>query len=498
MSSDAEPGRGGLRIISGGLDTPADARTKPRGGAPERPAGPFGRPSDAQPRPSESDGPAGFDAPIDLPLSPLQALTALPNEPAELVPPPAPGQLWTDEEADAWLASRDLVGWRFALDRIKQLLVELGAPHQAAPAIHIVGTNGKSSTTRMVAALLSAHGRHPGAFLSPHLANLRERIEIDGHPVTAEQHASAVATVARAAVRVDQPGDPVTQFEAHTASAFVALAAAGSDVLVIEAGLGGRLDATNVLDASVVALTSVDLDHTQLLGDTIEAITAEKVAVVTAGATLVLGADLSEAATIVARNHAARVGAQVVTAKPEPLDRKLGAIYQQRNFALARAICETYLGALDLRIVREVAAAFAMPARFETIDSHPATILDGAHNPAGARALAASLLEAGHERGGVAVMSVFADKDAAGMIEALAPQVDRFVLCDCGSPRALPPQQLAAVVRDAAPGATVEIVAEPLAAIAAAREAAGPGGFVVICGTLALASAVRTRAETGA
>ena len=464
-SSPGPPSRGGLRVISGGLD--------------DKPAAPGNSADATGPEPTRSPGQSALQS-----IHPLSA---------ELLTPPAPGERWTDAQADAWLAARDLVGWRFALDRIRHLLGVLGDPHRAAPAIHVVGTNGKSSTTRMVAALLAAHGRHPGAFLSPHLAHLRERIEIAGSPITAELHAEAVARVARAAVQVDQPGDPVTQFEAHTASAFVALAAAESDVFVIEAGLGGRLDATNVLDAPVVALTSVDLDHTALLGDTIEAITAEKVAVVTAGSTLVLGADLHEAAVIVARNHAAQIGAQVVTAKPEPLDRKLGAPYQQRNFALARAVCEIYLGGLDLRIVREVAASFAMPARFEVIGTAPTTILDGAHNPAGARALVASLDQAGHDTGhGVAVMSVFADKDIAGMVRALADRCDRFVLCDCGSPRAARPAAIAEIVRREAPHAAAQVVDAPLEAVATARSAAGPQGFVVICGTLALAHAVRS------
>ncbi len=409
---------------------------------------------------------------------------------------PAPGRTWTEPEADAWLAARDMVGWRFALDRIEQLLAELGAPHQAAPAIHIVGTNGKSSTTRMIAALLRAHGHHPGAFVSPHLTHLRERIEVDGAPIDEHAHAEAVTAVARAAQRVDKPGDPVTQFEAHTASAFVAMAAAGCDVFVVEAGLGGRLDATNVLGAPVVALTSVDLEHTALLGNTVEEITTEKVAVVTPGATLILGPGLHEAATIVARDHAARVGAQVVTARTESSDRAVGAGYQQRNFATARAVVEAYLGATDPRAVREVAHAFAMPARFEQIADDPTTILDGAHNPAGARALADALSEAGHLRGGVAVMSVLADKDAAGMAEALADHCTRFIVTDCGSPRALPPADLAATIAAAIPGVTTTIVDDPLTALATARITAGPAGFVVICGTLALAQAVRSDRPT--
>lgn len=464
MSEDRQTSRtNGLRVIDGG-----DRRRTAPGGVP--PA---------------SDRRAGADAP------PLGGPRVLQLAGGVAPPLPAPGRTWTDAEADAWLAARDLVGWRFALDRIEHLLGELGAPHQAAPAIHIVGTNGKSSTTRMVAALLRAHGHHPGAFLSPHLAHLRERIEVDGQPITEAAHAQAVTEVARAAERVDRPGDPVTQFEAHTASAFVAMAAAGCDVFVVEAGLGGRLDATNVLGAPVVALTNVDLEHTALLGNTVEEITTEKVAVVTPGATLILGPGLHEAATIVARDHAARVGAQVISARPETADRALGASYQQRNFATARAVVEAYLGTTDPRAVREVAEHFAMPARFERIGDEPTTILDGAHNPAGARALTDALNEAGLRQGGVAVMSVLSDKDAAGMAEALAEHCTRFILCDCGSPRVMPPADLAARIAAAVPGITTTIVDDPLTALATARITAGPSGFVVICGTLALAQALR-------
>lgn len=474
MSQPPQRSRGGLSVVPGG----GDRRAQPRGGeaAAQKPQG-------VEPAITQQQQQLVDFAPVIAPV---------------LLPPPAPGEEWTDAQADAWLASRDLVGWRFALDRIQSLLHALGDPQLEAPAIHVVGTNGKSSTTRMVAALLAAHGRKPGAFLSPHLADLRERIEVIGTPIDAATHASAVAEVARAATGVDQPGDPVTQFEAHTATAFVALAEAHCDVFVVEAGLGGRLDSTNVLGASVVALTSVDLDHTALLGETIEEITAEKVAVVTPGAVLVLGADLDDAATIVARDHAARVGAQVVSARPEPLDRALGATYQAKNFALARAVCEAYLGALDFRIVRAVAREFAMPARFETVGTAPTTILDGAHNPAGARALAASLGEAGLTEGGVAVLSVLADKDAAGIAAALAGRVDRFVLCDCGSPRALPPEELAAVVQAAVPGARADVVADPAAALLFARDAAGPTGFVVVSGTLALARTIRAVTGKGA
>lgn len=433
-------------------------------------------------------GAAGGDA------SPQGGRLAFAGQPA--VPDaPATGEAWTDGDAERWLQARDLVGWRFALDRITGLLDVLGQPQQSAPAVHVVGTNGKSSVTRMTAALLRAHGRRTGAYLSPHLAELRERIEIDGEALDPARHAAAVARVARASASIDKPGDLVTQFEAHTAAAFVALQAADCDVVVVEAGLGGRLDATATVHASVVALTSVDLEHTALLGDTIAEITAEKVAVAGPGSTLVLGPGLHEEAVIVARDHAARVGATVISAEPQAVDRVLAAAYQQQNFATARAAAAAFLGALEPRLVRQVAEAFAMPARFEYIAAEPATILDGAHNPAGARALVSALCATGLRDGGVAVVSVLSDKDAAGIAQALGACCRRFVLCDCGSARALAPQALAEQVRTAVPGAEIELVSSPPEALSAARRTAGPDGFVVVCGTLALAAAVRPTAQ---
>ncbi len=473
MTDRPQPGPGspGLRIVEGG----------------DRRAGTGAPPPEGRDRRRATAAPNGprivGDGPALVPV-------AVPE-------PPPPGGTWSEQEAEAWLAARDLVGWRFSLDRIERLLARLGDPQLGAPSVHIVGTNGKSSTTRMVAALLAAHGHRPGAFLSPHLTHLRERIEIDGSPVDPQLHAAAVAEVARAVPHVDAPGDPVTQFEAHVATAFVAMAAAGCDVLVIEAGLGGRLDATNVLDAPVVALTSVALEHTELLGDTVAEITAEKVAVVSAGSTLVLGPRLDDEATIVARDHAAQIGARVVTARVEPVDARLGAAFQQANFATARAVLEAYLGQGDLRAVREVAAAFAMPARFELLGQHPTTILDGAHNPAGARALATALEEAGHTSGGVAVLSVLSDKDAEGIAAALAGICDRFVLCDCGAARAMPTEELARRVARVVPAGRITQVSDPAAALVAARTLAAPDGVVVVCGTLELARAVRAHARPG-
>jgi dihydrofolate synthase/folylpolyglutamate synthase len=412
---------------------------------------------------------------------------AAPDPQDPVLPAPRPGSSWTDADADRWLGERDLVGWRFELDRIRKLLAALGDPQKSAPAIHVVGTNGKSSTTRMIAALLSAHGHNVGAYLSPHLHNLRERVELSGTPLTEPQHAAAVAAVARACEQVDQPGDPVTQFEAHTASAFVAFSSARCDVTVVEAGLGGRLDSTNVLDAPVVALTSVGLEHTALLGDTVEQITAEKVAVVTPGSTLVLGAGLPEAAEFVARTHAADVGASVITATTAFSDRHAGAPYQQANFALARAATEAYLGQLDPRRVLEVVDHFSMPARFERIAERPLTILDGAHNPDGVRALVAGLRDLDHPGPVVAVISVLSDKDLESMVRELATVADQIVACDCGTPRAIAPELLAQRVKATLPGYPVHTERGPVEALRRAQRLVGEDGLVVACGTLGLA-----------
>lgn len=183
--------------------------------------------------------------------------------------------------AERWIAGLDVFGMRFGLERMRALLSALDQPQDRVPALHVVGTNGKSSTTRLAAAALGAHGLRVGAYLSPHITAWRERVQIDGRPLPASAFAAAVSAVREAARIVeDAVGEPVTQFEALTAAAFTGLAAAGAEAWVIEAGLGGRLDATNVLPAgTAVALTNVALDHTTLLGNSERAIAGEKLAV---------------------------------------------------------------------------------------------------------------------------------------------------------------------------------------------------------------------------
>src|SRR4051812_28645747 len=224
-----------------------------------------------------------------------------------------PRGMWTADQAEAFLASRQPLGMRFGLERIQKLVSVLGMPQHRFESIHVVGTNGKSSTTEIIAALLEAHGVSAGAYVSPHDELWRERIQIHGAEIAPEAFAAAVERVAQAVETVDRTlddGESVTQFEADTASAFVALAGAEVQAGVIEAGLGGRLDATNVLASRVTVLTSVGLEHTEFLGDTELEIATEKLAVLKPQSTLVIGplsVDVRELAQRIAQERGARL-----------------------------------------------------------------------------------------------------------------------------------------------------------------------------------------------
>src|SRR5919197_3247192 len=220
---------------------------------------------------------------------------------------------WTYEQAEAYLASRELFGMQFGLERIQRLVSILGMPQHRFASIHVVGTNGKSSVSEMTAALLEAHGRTAGAYLSPHTDRWSERVRVGGADIGGAEFGAAVERVAQSVDVVNRAlaeGESVTQFEAATAAAFVALAQAGVEFGVIEAGLGGRLDATNVLPSQATVLTSVGLEHTEWLGETEEEIAAEKLAVLRDHTTLVVG-ELSpgvrELAQRVARERSARL-----------------------------------------------------------------------------------------------------------------------------------------------------------------------------------------------
>ena len=389
-------------------------------------------------------------------------------------------------QAEDYLLGLELFGMRFGLDRMHKLMTVLGMPQRRFATIHVVGTNGKSSTTRMTAAILERHGLATGSYTSPHLRGFPERIEIRERALDGGAFAEAVARAAHAAELVNRTlsdGDEVTQFEALTAAAYHALAAAGVDVAVIEAGLGGRYDATNVIPSKVQVLTSVGLDHTRWLGSTVAEIADEKLAVVRDHATLVLPPELPAEVEPIAERVAFGHHARVVRAQAGlglPLAAR-GA-FQRRNFALATATAEAFLEREpDQDALRSAAAETTVPGRMEAVSEDPLVIHDGAHNPAGAAALAEALREMTGDRRLVGVISILDDKDAPAMLGALLPVLDEVVFTRTSNPRALPPATLAHLARRE--GVTV---ADPRAALQRARELAGPNGAVVATGSIYL------------
>jgi dihydrofolate synthase / folylpolyglutamate synthase len=373
-----------------------------------------------------------------------------------------------------------MVGWRLGLDRMWKLTTALGLPQRRFASVHVVGTNGKSSVTRMVAALLDAHGVPSGACLSPHTTRWTERTLIRGEEIAPEAWAEAVAQVAAAAEGVNrtlEEGEVVTEFEAATAATFVALARARVKAAAIEAGLGGRLDATNTIPSRVTVLTSVGLDHTEWLGQTELEIAAEKLAVLKDQSTLVLGR-VSAPVRELAERTAAERGATFIVAPEDPgasVELAATGPFQRRNFALATAAARAFLGEVDPEKVAAVAAGIRVPGRLERVGESPPTYVDAAHNPDGAAALAEALPGIADGRPVVACLAILADKDAPGMIAALAPAL-RSAVCTEIPPAALighgrpgarsrPARELA----DLCQANGLEAIAEPDLAVALRR-----------------------------
>jgi dihydrofolate synthase / folylpolyglutamate synthase len=365
-------------------------------------------------------------------------------------------------------------------------------PQHRFASVHVVGTNGKSSVTEATMRLLSAHGMRAGAYVSPHLEHWSERVLVDGRRISDADFAAAVERVAESVEAVNrglEDGEAVTQFEAGTAAAFVALAAAKVEVAVIEAGLGGRLDATNVIPSRVTALTSVGLEHTEWLGTTLPEIAAEKLDVLRDRSTLVIG-ELDPEVERLARRTAAERHARIVAARPSPaLGLRARGAYQRRNFAVSLAATEAITGRLDPDAVREVAARLELQGRVQVAGSDPPVVLDAAHNPDGARALAEALPEVSGGAPVVACIAVLEGKDATGIAEALAPALDAAVctqltaqdLSGLGRPGAasIPAARLADLVERA--GVAAEAVPDPAAAIERARELARERSGIALC-----------------
>ncbi|WP_051223807.1 bifunctional folylpolyglutamate synthase/dihydrofolate synthase [Conexibacter woesei] len=400
------------------------------------------------------------------------------------------------QDAERLLLSLELFGMRFGLDRMRRLLTALGSPQERFGAVHVVGTNGKSSTVRMTAAILRRHGLRVGAYLSPHLVTFAERVRVDDADVSGPEFAAAVQRAAAAAAKVDrtaEPDDHVTQFELLTAAAFDLFARAEVDVVVVEAGLGGRFDATNVLKSDVSVLTNVGLEHTRWLGPTVTAIATEKLDVLEPDTTLIIGADLHPDALALAQQTAQDRHARLVVAPADPgagMEILARGAFQRRNFTLAIEAARAYLTAtgrpLDDTAVVAAAASTLVPGRFEVIDTAPDTVIDGAHNPGGLAALAEALPEFVDGRRLVACLAVLDDKDTSGMLNAILPLCDGVVITRAQSPRALPPATLASLCRQHGFTGPVEIVGEARAALQQARRMAGPDGVALATGSIYL------------
>jgi dihydrofolate synthase/folylpolyglutamate synthase len=411
-----------------------------------------------------------------------------------------------------------ILGMRFGLERMHRILDALDRPHECAPAIHVVGTNGKSSTCRLAAAALRSQGMRVGTYISPHVTGWRERIEVDERSIGQTRFADGITAVRDAVETLGLVGeDEVTQFEVLTAGAFAVFAQAGVDAMVIEAGLGGRFDATNVLTAgTVVALTNVALEHTELLGGTEGEIAAEKLAVASDGSDrLVIGRLSDRAEPAVARELASRGlsgwrvgdgidvrrwarGVDVTTpgASYTALPLTLHGDFQIDNLAVAVAAAERRLGS-PLRVgpLRRAIGRVRMPGRMEVVARNPLTVLDGAHNPAAVEAMAASLRSVVGRRTIVAVVSVLGDKDAAAMVTPLAGICEAMVATRSSHRRAAAPDVLRHLATLA--GMRGEAVEDPLEAITRARVLAGRGGAVLICGSLYLLADIRAQVMAG-
>lgn len=362
-----------------------------------------------------------------------------------------------------------------SLDGIAALCEELGRPQDALSVIQVTGTNGKSSTCRFIEALLRAEGCRTGLYTSPELERYPERIEIAGEVVSDADFAQAVAAALDAADALRPglhgSGAGFTEFELLTAGALWLMREMGVEAAVLEVGLGGRWDATSVAVPRVAVVTGVGLDHMAILGDTLEAIAAEKAAIIRPGSVAVLGPGVAPVADVFLA-RADEVGAPVlapryeVTAGPaSPLGETVVDIqapralypsvplrtpaYQAGNLATAVVAAESWLGrALSRDAVTEAASGIRLPGRFEVLRTAPIAIVDGSHNPQAALVLAESIAAAWPDADDrpVVVLGVLADKDAAGIASALAPVAERFVVTAPDSPRALLAEELAAIV----------------------------------------------------
>lgn len=407
------------------------------------------------------------------------------------------------------LRGGERVGMRPGLERIEAVLDAIGRPEQAFTIAQVGGTNGKGSISAMLAAILQAAGRRVGLYTSPHLAHYRERIRVDGRPISESDFVDGVDALGTLITRLD-----LTVFEAGTALALDHFCRARVDVAVLEVGLGGRLDATTVGKPRVVVLGPIDYDHQHELGDTLALIATEKAAIIRSG--VAFSARQDPAAEAVITHRAAETGVPLSLEgrdlRVTPLGFTLEAqrvhlegpdwrisdvacgllgVYQPGNALLAAAGARE-LGA-DEGAIRAGLRGARWPGRFQIFRRDPLVVLDGAHNPAGAQALAASLRAYFPGRPVTFVIGVLADKDAGGILAALRPLAARVIFTASANPRAAPPDALRALLP---PGTRAATARSAQAALAMAT-AEDPHGIVCVAGSLSLIGDVLAAADDG-
>ncbi|MHB9004144.1 MAG: bifunctional folylpolyglutamate synthase/dihydrofolate synthase [Coriobacteriia bacterium] len=430
----------------------------------------------------------------------------------------------TYESAVARLESALTFGIHPSLDGIQAIADRMGRPQDAFSSVQITGTNGKTSVTRLTAALLSAHGLRAGSYTSPHLQEYRERIQIDGAMVSGADFAHAITAAFSAA---DRAGIGATEFELLTAGALHAFRAASVDFAVLEVGMGGRWDATSVVTPAVAVITGVSLDHIAHLGETVQEIAADKAHIIKQGSAVVLGPGtegleaifLARSALTGTPTRAVREGEspsplpeentvrfQVLEAAHEPGGKTFLQVwsslsdygeagiaapaYQAANVATAIAAAESALdGALRPDAIRRALDVVRFPARFEVFAGDPLVVVDGSHNPEAARVLAQAIRESFGETRPRVLLGVLADKDVRGIVEALKSIAAGFAVTAPDSQRALTTPDLAELVHDISGQNAIcyDDVAQAVAALTAPGE-----GPLVITGSLTTAGQARS------
>jgi len=406
---------------------------------------------------------------------------------------------------ERWLLGLEMSkGMDLKLERVGRALTALGDPQAQLRCLHVAGTNGKGSVAAMLAAILGAAGQRVGLYTSPHLVRLSERIQVAGTEIP---RAEIVALTEEIRARAAAVGEELTFFEFVTAMAFLHFVRRSVDVAVVEVGLGGRLDATNVVDPLVAAVTSIGLEHTRWLGSTLAEVAAEKGGIIKGGRPVVLGPLAAEARAVLIDIAGAR-GAPVLEASQCVIDRGDGSfdfaapqrvvrdlrvglrgVYQRDNAAVAvGAIVAAGEGLqVDDAAMRHGLAAARWPGRLEVLPGAPTLVLDGAHNPDGMRTLVAELPAITAGRPLHVLFAVMGDKDWPVMIELLAPLCASVTLTEVIEQRAVPAQRLAEAFERHAP---VTIERDPERALAATRRRASAEDVVLVTGSLFLVGAV--------